>query len=743
MYKYPILLISVLLFSTWPASNGQDVAVNRDKYRISIRHTDKAVHIDGILDEEVWTQAEATGPFQRVTPVDTGFATAKTEVKLTYDKSNIYVGVICYDPTPGKRPVESLRRDYTFMKNDNFMIFFDTYNDQTNGFAFGISAAGAQTEGLQYEGTKVLYSWDIKWRSAVKNYDDRWVTEFSIPFRSVRYSEGDTEWGVNFGRQDLKLNEKSAWAPMPRQFPHCSLPFTGTLVWDKPMDKAGLRFSLIPYATGRVTKDYSEETGTDWKWNAGIDAKMILSSSLNLDLTVNPDYSQVEVDRQQTNLDRYELFFPEKRQFFLENSDLFASLGTDNVRPFFSRRIGLENPVIAGARLSGNLGKRWRIGIMDIQTDKEEDIYAANYMVTALQRQVFSRSNISAFFINRQLTGDTESIPWGMRDFRINRIAGLEYNLASPDNRWTGKAYYHQNFSGDLAIRNSASALNITRSTQYLTASLNQAFTGSGYNAEAGYIRRKGYYQLNGGFQYKFFPESKTIISHGPALKLDTYFNPYSSLSLMSLTDRETQLLYNIEWLNKSSMSIDVRETFIELLSPFDPTNTGGLKLPAGDDFDWTEVGATYSSDNRKMFNFVLTGRYGGYFNGNRLTLSGEINYRVQPYGSLALTTTYYDIDLPAPYNSAKLMLIGPRFDFTFTDKLFFTSFIQYNNQIDNMNVNLRFQWRFAPVSDLFIVYTQNSFAPDMFGEYNGNTLHDNFQVKNRGLVVKLSYWFN
>jgi len=256
MYKYPILLISVLLFSTWPSSNGQDVAVNRNKYRISIRHTDKAVHIDGILDEEVWTQAEATGPFQRVTPVDTGFATAKTEVKLTYDKSNIYVGVICYDPTPGKRPVESLRRDYTFMKNDNFMIFFDTYNDQTNGFAFGISAAGAQTEGLQYEGTKVLYSWDIKWRSAVKNYDDRWVTEFSIPFRSVRYSEGDTEWGVNFGRQDLKLNEKSAWAPMPRQFPHCSLPFTGTLVWDKPMDKAGLRFSLIPYATGRVTKDY-------------------------------------------------------------------------------------------------------------------------------------------------------------------------------------------------------------------------------------------------------------------------------------------------------------------------------------------------------------------------------------------------------------------------------------------------------------------------------------------------------
>jgi hypothetical protein len=712
--------------------------VNRDKYRIHINRTDKPIAIDGILDEEPWNTAETTQKFQRVTPTDTGYAKSQTEVKLTYDKSNIYVGVVCYDPVPGKRPVESLRRDYTFMKNDNFMIFFDTYNDQTNGFAFGITPAGAQTEGLQYEGTKVLYSWDIKWRSAVKEYDDKWVTEFSIPFRSVRYSEGDTTWGVNFGRLDLKNNEKSAWAPMPRQFPHCSLPFTGTLIWDKPMDKAGLRFSLIPYGTVKVTKNYETDNDPSWKWNAGIDAKMILSTSLNLDLTLNPDYSQVEVDRQQTNLDRYELFFPEKRQFFLENSDLFASLGTEVVRPFFSRRIGLENPVIAGARLSGNLGNKWRLGIMDIQTDRKDDVFAANYMVAALQRKVFSRSNISAFFINKEVTGISGDDSFTGNKF--NRIAGLEYNLASPDNRWTGKTYYHQNLAGDPAIRNAAGAAVITFSNQYITTSVNQAFTGSGYNAETGYVRRKGYYQAGATMMYKFFPKSRTLISHGPGFKLDTYLNPYSSYKL---TDRDVQLLYSFDFMNKSSFSVDFRETFIELLAPFDPTNTGGLKLAAGDDFDWNEFGATYTSDNRRMFNFVLTGRYGGYYNGNRLTLNGEINYRVQPYGSLALTTTYYDISLPSPYNSARLMLIGPRFDFTFTDKLFFTSFIQYNNQIDNMNVNLRFQWRFAPVSDLFIVYTQNSFAPDMFGAYNGNSDHENFSVRNRGLVVKLSYWFN
>ena len=725
MFRPSLVIIPLLLICSTSSLLSQTRGINRDKYRINISQTDKPMNIDGVLDEEPWMTAERTGKFQRVTPTDTGYAIAQTEVMLTYDKSNFYVVIICHDPTPGKRPVESLRRDYNFMKNDNFMLFLDTYNDQTNGFAFGISVAGAQTEGLQYEGTKVLYSWDIKWRSAVKSFDDRWVTEFSIPFRSVRYSEGDTEWGINFGRLDLKNNEKSAWSPVPRQFPHCSLPFTGTLVWDKPMGKSGLRLSLIPYVIGKVTKDNQTGERAEWKGNAGFDAKMILSTSLNLDLTVNPDYSQVEVDKQQTNLDRYELFFPEKRQFFLENSDLFASLGSDNVRPFFSRRIGLDNPVIAGVRMSGNLGNRWRIGIMDMQTGNKDEIHAANYMVAALQRRVFSRSSISAFIINKQVM-DTENDETYTGN-KFNRIAGIEYNLASPDNRWNGKAYFHQNLLEDISLKKAAMAASLTYSTQFITATINQALTGSGYNAETGYIRRKGYYQLNGAFQYKFFPKESKIISHGPALKLDTYMDPYSSFSL---TDRETQLLYNIEWLNKSSLSVDFKDAYIKLLDPFDPTNTGGLQLAAGESFDWNEVGATFTSDNRKMLNVVLTSRYGGYYNGNRLTLSGELNYRVQPYGSLALVTTYNDISLPSPYNSAKLLLIGPRFDFTFTDNLFFTSFIQYNNQIDNLNLNLRFQWRFAPVSDLFIVYTENSFP-------------DGYNVKNRGLVVKLSYWFN
>ncbi len=718
-----IISLPIILLSGSAFIHGQSRGINRDKYHINIKQTSEKINIDGILEENSWTTAERTGKFQRVTPTDTGYAIAQTEARLTYDELNLYLGIICYDPTPGKRPVESLRRDYNFMRNDNFMLFLDTYNDQTNGFAFGISAAGAQTEGLQYDGTKVLYSWDIKWRSAVKSYDDRWVIEFSIPFRSIRYSEGDTEWGINFGRLDLKNNEKSAWAPMPRQFPHCSLPFTGTLVWDKPVGKAGLRASLIPYITGKATRDIEAGEDTKLSGNAGIDAKMILSTSMNLDLTVNPDYSQVEVDRQQTNLDRFELFFPEKRQFFLENSDLFSNLGTETLRPFFSRRIGLDNSVRAGARLSGNLGNNWRINLMDIQTGENENIHASNYLVAALQRTVFSRSNISAFFINKQVMDVKDDTSF--TGTRFNRVAGLEYNLASPDNRWTGKAFYHQSFSNSATFEDAVMAANLTFSSQYLTATINQSLVGTGYIAETGYIRRRGYYEINSIFQYKFFPESDIIINHGPGVKMDMFLDPS-----FFITDRETQLSYRIEWKNNSITTVDVKETYIKLQSPYDPTNNGGLQFNTSEDFHWNEIGASYSSDPRKLFNVSLTSRYGGYYTGSRLTLNGELNYRIQPYGSLALVTTYNDISLPSPYNSAELLLIGPKLDFTFTDKLFFTSFIQYNNQIDNLNLNLRFQWRFAPVSDLFIVYTENSFPAD-------------YRIKNRGLVIKLSYWFN
>jgi hypothetical protein len=735
MIRRFLLISTAILLSLNTMLSGQSKGVNREKYQIFTKETDNVINVDGILDEPAWLTADKAGHFQRVQPTDTGFAIAQTEVKVTYNESTLYIGIVCYDPTPGKRPVESLRRDFNFSKNDNFIVFMDTYNDQTNGFSFGVSAAGAQWDGVQANGGVVNLDWDIKWKSAVKNYDDRWVAEFAIPFRSIRYNGGDKEWGINFSRLDLKTNEKSSWAPMPRQFATATLAFAGSLMWDKPLPSSGLRFSLIPYLKGQTTQN--KEAGEDFvkEGKAGFDAKAIISTSMNLDLTVNPDYSQVEVDRQVTNLDRFELFFPEKRQFYLENSDLFAKLGNDNLRPFFSRRIGLESPVLAGARLSGKIGNKWRIGLMDIQTGSQkgpidnltgeqgEDINPENFTVAALQRQVFSHSNITAFLVNKQVmnvSGDT-----AFTGNTYNRVAGIEYNLASADNHWLGKAFYHQSLYPGSAIKAAAASANIAYTTQYLNIFLNQSLVGEDYVAEVGYIRRKGYYEINPGIQYKFFPAGSKIANHGPALKVDMLYDPQ-----MNPTDRETQVLYQVEWMNKNLLVADVKDVFIKLLNPFDPTNTGGIPYPAGSKFNWKEAGLSFTSDIRKSFNVLLSSRYGGYFDGTRFYAYGEVNYRIQPYASLGIISTYNNLSLPEPYSSGDFVLFGPKLDITFTDKIFLTSFVQYNEQIDNLNLNFRFQWRFAPVSDLFIVYTENS-------------IPGNYEVKNRGLVLKLSYWFN
>ncbi len=721
--KTLLIIVLLLMTSLFGGFAQQSQHMNRLKYKLHIARTDEKITIDGILNEPVWSKAEVATRLQRVLPTDTGFAAAQTKVMLTYNHDNLYMAIICYDSLPGKRPVESLRRDFNFSKNDNFLVFIDTYNDYTNGFSFGITPAGAQWDGIQANGGFVSLEWDTKWKSAVKNYPDRWTAEFEIPFHSIRYHGGDSVWGINFSRQDLKTNEKSSWAPMPRQFQTANLAYTGSLVWDHPRPKSGPRFSLIPYAMGKYTQDNIMHT-SKLSGSAGMDAKLVLSTSMNLDLTVNPDYSQVEVDNQITNLDRYELFYPEKRQFFLENSDLFASLGIDNIRPFFSRRIGLESPVQAGARLSGKIGDDWRIGIMDMQTGSTSLIPADNFSVAALQKKVFSRSNIAAFMVNKFITTGIGDTAYKGHDY--NRVAGLEYNLASSDNRWTGKAFYHHAFYYGSGGKAFASALNLTYATQYVNVTLNEALIGEDYLAETGYIRRKGFYELAPSVGYKFFPSSKYFANHGPVAKADIFFTPGS----MERTDQYITLGYNAEANNKNLFAFELKDNYVELTAPFDPTNMGGDTLTRGTHYHWQEAAFSFTSDTRKLFNFLLSSRIGGYYNGTRWNAYGELYYRVQPYGSLAMVINYNRINLPAPYKSANLILVGPKLDITFTNKIFLTTFVQYNNQIDNVNVNVRFQWRYAPVSDLFIVYTDNA-TPE------------NFRNKNRGLIVKLSYWFN
>ncbi|MCK4990786.1 MAG: carbohydrate binding family 9 domain-containing protein, partial [Bacteroidales bacterium] len=674
----PVFL--VCLFACAQSLFGQSTPINRDSYRLQAKKTDQPIVVDGVLDEAIWSRAEKTTPFYRILPIDTGFAQSQSEVMIAYDETNMYMGIICHDTMPGKRPAESLRRDFSFPKNDNFIAFIDTYNDQTNGFAFGVNAVGGQWDGMQADGGKVANDWDGKWYSAVQNYEDRWVAEFKIPFRTIRFHEGDTEWGINFSRLDLKTNEKSAWAPVPRQFASATLAFTGTLSLEKPLPKSGVRVSLIPYVSGKATKDKESGDPAAYKANAGLDAKVILSTSMNLDVTINPDYSQVEVDQQVTNLDRFELYFPEKRKFFLENSDLFANLGTENLRPFFSRRIGLDQPVIAGARLSGSAGENWRIGLMNMQTAGTAEHSADNFAVAVLQRKVLSRSNVGAFLTNKQvITSPDDSASY----FDYNRVAGGEFNFASVDNNWTGKALYHYSFNPGEEGNRFATTGMIAYNTETFSAGWSQAYVGANYLAEMGYVRRNAYHQSKPMVGYKFYTMSERVVNHGPELEADFIFDPN-----FNLTDREIDLSYSLTWRDRSTISLGVENGYVMLLEPFDPTHTGGVEIPAGSEFNWNEVSLMYMSTMKRLFTFMVGTRYGGFYGGTRASVEAEINYRIQPYGSLSLVAAYNKVEMPDPYTSMDLVLVGPKLDITFTEKLFFTTFVQYNNQIDNINVN-------------------------------------------------------
>ncbi|MDG1277327.1 MAG: DUF5916 domain-containing protein [Algoriphagus sp.] len=703
--------------------------INAD-YRLNIKKASSAIIIDGVLDEKAWEDADVATDFFMITPMDTSFAQVRTDVRMSYDQEHLYLIVVNYHALPGPYMVESLRRDFSFGKNDNFLLFMDPFDDQTNGFSFGANAAGAQWDGIMSNGGSVDLSWDNKWTSKVTNYDDKWIFEASIPFKSIRYKKGISEWGINFSRLDLKTTEKSGWAPVPRQFPSASLAYTGILAWDNPPPPAGANVSVIPYVLGGVAKDFENDGENVYRREIGMDAKIGLTSSLSLDLTVNPDFSQVEVDRQVTNLDRFELFFPERRQFFLENGDLFANFGYSTIRPFFSRRIGLNVPIQYGARVSGRINKDWRVGAMTMQTaEVEKDaLPSQNFTVMSLQRQVGARSNIGAIFVNKQsLRYNPDATEEGKPVYtEFNRNAGLEYNLASSNNLWTGKAMVLQSFAPDNSGNGFVHAANLKYASGNLTWNWQHEYVSESYTAEVGYVPRRGYYKINPSGGYLFFPKSQKILSHGPEIGSTFFWNKDGVK-----TDNATFLAYNIRWRSQSKLMLWTAYDFVKLQRPFDPTNLGGEQLPTGSEHEWFAWGSEYTSKPQSVLTYAFSTRMGGYYeDGKRYNVTADLGYRFQPYVAIAMAANYNQIELREPWGTTRFWLVGPRIDVTMTNTLFLTTFIQYNEQIKNINLNTRFQWRFAPASDLFLVYTDNY-------------LPEPFNVKNRSLVLKFTYWWN
>ena len=770
------LLIIIFIFSFFNYYAFSQSPLKKEDSQLSIKKAKGKITLDGILDEADWQIAEKSSPFWQSSPYDTTFSTSITETRWVFDDDNIYVSAKCYEKKD-KYVVLSLKRDFGPGTTDLFAVIIDPFADGQNAFSFAVSPFGVQREGLISNGNVFSTDWDNKWFSVVKNYDDYWTVEMAIPFKTIRYKntaaetnastgsvqqDNSIKWNINMLRFDQSRAqvERSTWSFLPRYSNGNNIAFSGKLIWETPPPKARTNISIIPYVLGSVNKDFLNKKSQNtapreslWEGGVGFDAKVAVSSSMNLDLTVNPDFAQVEVDKQVTNLSRFELFFPERRQFFLENADLFGNFGFDNINPLFTRRMGLATdknnntvkvPIILGARLTGKLNKNWRVGLMDIQTGVHQDLKlpATNFLATAIQRKVFSRSLLSFIFVNKN-NFDIDSSgknTWNLQKNAYNRVVGLDYNLASADGKWQGKFFYHRSITAVAQSSNYnqpfAAAGNIAYTSNRFLFETGVETVGKGYNAEVGYVPRKNYYRFEPSFKYVFYPKSSIINSWGLGMDGDAFF----SRDNHKTTDYDfSPLTLNISFRNTAKLNfIPLRWDFTRLGFDFDPTNTEGKKLLAGTAYTYKRLTATYSSDTRKPFFVNFQGRVGEYFNGKIKSLQSTFSYRLQPYGVISLDVNYNKIDLPTGFNDRQLWLIGPKLDLSFTKDVFFTTFIQYNNQRNNVNLNARFQWRFAPVSDLFIVYTDNYFAvDDITNDYRA------FQVKNRGLVLKCTYWLN
>lgn len=720
---------------------------------ISIKRATGTITVDALLDEVDWHNADVANNFQQYFPSDGKPAESQSEVRLTYDDHFIYLAAKMYNLGPRKYVTPSLRRDFRGEAIDGITFVFDTFKDRTNAFMFGVNPFGVQREGLisngGNDGDDLSLNWDNKWFSAAKMYDGYWVAEVAIPFKSIRFKHGLDSWFVNFYRIDSYHAERSTWAPISRNYDILTLAFGRELLWDNPLKDPGGNVSLIPYIATRAGKDYVSENATEKELAFGGDAKIAVGPALNLDLTVNPDFSQVEVDQQVTNLDRFEIFFPERRQFFLENADLFSSFGFDDSTPFFSRRIGVakdsstgqnvQNTIYAGARLSGKVNNNMRVGLLSMQagSDREINLPSVNYTVAAMQHKVFTRSNIGLIVVNKQALQDSIGGEFTTSPNDYNRMVGVDYNLASKNNAWAGKFYYHRSFEDNQPDSAYASGAYINYNTLKWNIELFTRSTGANYNPEVGFVRRKDIQQAASTIIYNLYPAKGKIQSHGPGIDADFVGNQN-----YGLLDWDANLLYQFKFKSTAYIGLRFRHQYTYLYQSFDPSGTEGLELPSNTDYNaWLFRGEAFSNQRKKLTAFVEW-RMGEYFNGNALGLYGTLSYRYQPWGVTSIDFSYDRIRLPDPYNDSDLILVGPRIDFTFSRKLFWTTFIQYNSQIENLNINSRLQWRFAPVSDVFLVYTDNYFTSS-FTDDETSKVYQPWQPKQRAVVLKITYWLN
>ena len=703
-----------------------------DRIVSAVRITEE-IRLDGVLDEPAWQLASPAANFIQWQPSPGEPAPEPTEVYFLYDDENLYVGFICYDSEPDRIRVNDLREDFQFNGTDSIALILDSLNDDRSAFQFGTNPAGARRDAQISNDSSFNNEWDGVWDVRVTRNGEGWVAEFVIPFKTLRFSSSPTqEWGLNLNRRVLRLNEESLWSPLPVRYRISRVSLAGTLNGLENI-RQGRNLKVTPY----VIADFAQSRSHNFQWNdlkdqfdGGVDLKYGLTPSLTLDATYNTDFAQVEADQQQVNLSRFSLFFPEKRDFFLENSGTFSfgggggfgGGGSQLLVPFFSRRIGLSErraiiPILGGARVSGQVG-RYDIGVLTMKTgeqkiDDENDTFTPsyNYVVGRIKRNLLTNSWIGAIVTHRDSSIDGD----------YNRVFGADARFQFYS-RLNFDAYILKSSTPDLDGQDQARKFATRWDDDELALSAGYITIQPNFKPEVGFVRRPNMTQYDSEITWSPLIQSSEMIRN---LQFETGFEYIQGASSGEIETRDLRITTGIQFQNNGNIRFTTRETFERLDAGF-PIRPG-ITIQAGD-YTFREHSVSTQTDRSRMISGNGSVSWGGFWDGDVTSLSGGIS--LKPSFRWNVDLSYAQNRVTLPDGRFTTDLVGARFIYGFNPNAFFNAFVQYNADTNQVSSNIRFNWTHSPLSDLYIVY-------------NDTRDTDRGQLVDRAIIVKLTNLFN
>ncbi|MEM1180985.1 MAG: DUF5916 domain-containing protein [Acidobacteriota bacterium] len=655
----------------------------------------EAPDLDGdVLNDPAWRGLDAATGFVQNTPDEGEPATEKTEVFIGFDAETLYVGVVCFDRDPSSIIISDSRRDASLLETDSFQVLFDTFGDQQTGFIFGTNPAGLQYDGqTSGDGGDFNLNWDGAFEVEAKVFDGGWSAEFAIPFRTLRFPNGEQHWGLNFQRNIRRRNERAYWAELPRQFELDRVSMAGRLEGlEVPRQRL---LQVTPYVLAAAEEGRPDDPDRDEDVEFGFDLKYGLTPSLTLDATYNTDFAQVEADVQQVNLDRFNLFFPEKRPFFLENAGSFSVGVPEEVELFFSRRIGLgaggaNIPIDGGLRLTGKAG-RTNVGLLYMSTDDLDGLDGAgnDFAVIRVSQDLGDRSSVGFIATGREGRGGDDD--YG-RTYGVDGRWGITQELEVLG--FAARTDTPGMHDDDRAFR-----IGGRWDSELITGRLNYTEVGEGFNPEIGFLARRGFRKGDGFILWRHRPKDLWGLQEmRPHISYRGFwdFDGFQQTGFLHIDN-------HWEWKNGHEIHTGVNFTREGVKTPFEIFP--GVVVPPGS-YDHSEIQFVAFTNRGAAVGAEVRLFAGGFFGGDRVAVTPTFRFRVGERFNAELVWAHNDIDLPGGAFTTNLGRL--RIAYSFSPEVFLEALLQYNDRQDRWSTNLRFGWRQDSSTGFFVVYNEN-----------------------------------